>query len=130
MEHVLIWADIPVLDLPRAMKFYRLVTGEEIMQFPGMDDVAVIGNPGDPGGPSVISIDLYVGGTPSKDGATVYLNTHGDIDGMLTRVVEAGGEILDQKAFMGPMVGWIAKFIDSEGNRIGLQQPGDGTESV
>jgi predicted enzyme related to lactoylglutathione lyase len=50
------------------------------------------------------------------------------MDGMLARVVEAGGEIERAKAFMGPMVGWIATFIDSEGNRIGLQQSGDGTE--
>jgi len=125
-EHVLIWADIPVTDLPRAMKFYGHVTGEKIMQFPGMDEVAVIGDP--TSDTSVISADLYLGGTPSKVGPTVYLNTHGDLDAMLARVVEAGGEVERPKAFMGPMVGWIATFFDSEGNRIGLQQPGDGTE--
>jgi predicted enzyme related to lactoylglutathione lyase len=125
MEPVIIWADIPVTDLPRAMKFYGHVTGERIVRFPGMDDVAVIGRSAEGEGPPMCSADLYVGGTPSKDGPTVYLNTHGDIDGVLARVVEAGGEIERPKAFMGPMVGWIATFIDSEGNRIGLQQPGD-----
>lgn len=135
MEHVIIWADIPVTDMPRAMKFYGHVTGEEIVQFPGMEDVAVIGNPGPGGRPApgqgpLISADLYLGGTPSRDGATIYLNTHGDIDGMLARVLQAGGEIVREKAFMGPIVGWIATFVDSEGNRIGLQQPGDDTESV
>ena len=128
MSNVIIWADIPVVDLPRAMKFYGHVTGEEIMQFPGMDDVAVIGNPTTSGDTAMISADLYVGGTPSKDGATVYLNPNRDIDALLARVLEAGGEIDRPKAFMGPMVGWIATFIDSEGNRIGVQQPGDGTE--
>jgi predicted enzyme related to lactoylglutathione lyase len=112
------------------MEFYGKVTGEQIMQFPGMDDVAVIGNPPEGEDQMTVSADLYVGGTPSKDGPTIYLNTHGDMDGMLARVVEAGGVIAGEKAFMGPMVGWIATFIDSEGNRIGLQQPGDGTESV
>ena len=126
MEHVLIWADIPVTDLPRAMKFYGHVTGEEIVQFPGMDDVAVIGNPSS--GKAVISADLYVGGTPSKSGPTIYFNTRGDIDAMLARVVEAGGEIERPKTFNGPMIGWTATFFDSEGNRIGLQQPGEGTE--
>jgi uncharacterized protein len=133
MDNVIIWADIPVTDLERAKKFYGHVTGEEVVQFPGMGDVAVIGNPGPGGRPApgqgpLISADLYVGGKPSKDGATVYLNTHGEIDAMLARVVEAGGEIERAKAFMGPVVGWIATFIDSEGNRIGLQQPGDGTK--
>jgi hypothetical protein len=117
-DNVVIWADIPVLDLPRAMKFYADVTGEQVLQFPGMDDVAVIGNPAD--GP-LISADLYVG-KPSRDGVTVYLNTRGDIDGMLARAVAAGGEVVRETAFMGDMVGWIAVFIDSEGNRIGLQQ--------
>ena len=42
------------------------------------------------GEPSTVSADLYLGGTPSKDGPTIYLNTHGDIDGALARVVEAG----------------------------------------
>jgi len=128
MGNVIIWADIPVVDLQRAKEFYAHVTGEEVIQFPGMDDVAVIGNPGAPGGEPVISADLYVGGKPSKDGATIYLNPNGDIDGLLARVVEAGGEIERPKAFMGPMVGWIATFFDTEGNRIGAQQPGDGTE--
>jgi predicted enzyme related to lactoylglutathione lyase len=90
-----------------------------------MDDVAVIGNPSS--GTPVISADLYVG-TPSKDGPTIYFNTRGEIDAMVARVVEAGGEIERPKAYMGPMVGWIVTFFDSEGNRIGLQQPGDGTE--
>jgi len=43
---------------------------------------------------------------------------------MTARVVEAGGTVVQEPQFMGDMVGWIAFFIDSEGNRIGIQQPG------
>ena len=125
MSNVIIWAAIPVVDMPRAMKFYEHVTGEKVHQFPGMEDVAVIGDP--TAGP-LISADLYVGGKPSKDGATIYLSPNGDIDGLLARVVEAGGEIERPKAFMGPMVGWIGTFFDTEGNRIGVQQAGDAPE--
>ena len=125
MSNVVIWADIPVVDMPRAMKFYEHVTGEKVHQFPGMEDVAVIGDP--TAGP-LISADLYVGGKPSKDGATVYLNPKGDIDGLVARVVEAGGQVDRPKAFMGPMVGWIATFFDTEGNRIGVQMAGDAPE--
>jgi predicted enzyme related to lactoylglutathione lyase len=128
MGNVIIWADIPVINLPRAMKFYGHVTGQEVMQFPDMDDVAVIGNPTTPGNTAMISADLYVGGTPSKDGATVYLNPNGDMDGLLARVVEAGGEIDRPKAFMGEMVGWIATFFDTEGNRLGVQALGSAPE--
>jgi predicted enzyme related to lactoylglutathione lyase len=127
MGAVLIWADIPVLDLPRAMKFYEHVSGQPVVQFPGMDDVAVIQASAE-GEPPMFSIDLYVGGTPSKDGATIYLNPNGDINATMARAIEAGAQVDRPVAFMGPMVGWIGTFIDTEGNRIGLQQPGDGTE--
>jgi predicted enzyme related to lactoylglutathione lyase len=66
---------------------------------------------------------MYVGGKPSHDGATVYLNSNGDIAGMVARVVEAGGKVLQEPQNMGEMVGWIAFFEDTEGNRVGIQQP-------
>lgn len=125
MGNVIIWADIPVADLQRAVKFYGHVTGEPVTVMPGGPDVAVIGGPGGEGD-TVVSADLYVSEKAGADGATVYLNTKGDIDGVLARVTEAGGEVLQAKQFMGEMVGWIAFFRDTEGNRIGLQQPGSG----
>lgn len=124
MSDVIVWADIPVTDLDRASKFYAHVTGKQVAMMPGGNDVAVIGTPGENEGP-VVSADLYVGGTPSATGPTVYLGSGGDIDGMLARVVEAGGAIAQEKAFMGPMVGWVAFITDTEGNRIGIQQPAD-----
>ena len=124
MGDVIVWADIPATDLQRAMRFYGHVTGQPVTVMPGSDDkVALIGGGGDPQDP-IVSADIYAGGTPSIDGATVYLASDGDIDGMLARVVEAGGEILQDKQFMGDMVGTIAFIKDSEGNRIGIQQPG------
>jgi predicted enzyme related to lactoylglutathione lyase len=119
MKDIIVWADIPVSDMKRAAAFYSHVTGEVVGMMPGSgDSVAVIGNPD-----SRVSADLHLGGTPSHDGPTVYLGTGGDIDAMLERVVEAGGKVLDPKEFMGDMVGWIAFVEDTEGNRIGLQQP-------
>jgi predicted enzyme related to lactoylglutathione lyase len=52
------------------------------------------------------------------------LSALGDIDGMLERAVSAGGSILREKGFMGEGIGWIAYIQDSEGNRVGIQQPG------
>jgi len=42
---------------------------------------------------------------------------------MVARVKEAGGSVLQEPQNMGDMVGWVAFFIDSEGNRMGIQQP-------
>lgn len=118
MSNLIVWADIPVTDLKRASDFYSHVTGLPVAVMPGSGDaVAVIGDAS-----SGVSADLYVG-TPTHDGPTVYLGSGGDIDAMVARVVEAGGRVLDPKAFMGDMVGWIAFIEDTEGNRIGIQQP-------
>lgn len=123
MDHVIVWADIPVKDMQRAIAFYGKVTGQPVLPMPGTNDtVAVIGAPSE-GGPMRVSADLYVGGTPTHEGATVYLGSNGDIDGMIARVKEAGGKVLQEKQNMGEMVGWIAFIEDSEGNRIGIQQP-------
>ena len=126
MGNVLVWADIPVVDLARASKFYAHLTGQPVLVMPETgDSVAVIGDP-NPDEPAMFSADLYVGGTPlGEGGVTLYFGTDGDIDGMLARVVEAGGEVVGEKKFMGPLVGWIAYFKDTEGNRLGMQQPPD-----
>ena len=125
MGNIIVWADIPVKDMQRAIAFYAHVTGEPVMAMPGSNDtVALLGapTPGSTQGP-VVSADLYVGGTPSHDGPTIYLGSKGDIDGMLARVEPAGGKVLQAKQDMGEMVGWIAFVEDTEGNRVGIQQP-------
>ena len=125
MGDIIVWADIPVKDMQRAMEFYGHVTGRRILPMPGSEETVVFIS--GPAGSSerIVSADLYVGGTPSHDGPTIYLGANGDIDAMVARVPEAGGRVLQEKQFMGDMVGWIAFVEDSEGNRIGIQQPGE-----
>jgi len=125
MANIIVWADIPVTYMPRAMEFYQRLTGYPVSMMPGSNDtVALLGGPEGGSGEMIVSADLYVGGTPSHDGPTVYFGSGGDIDGMAARAVEAGGKILQEKQFMGDMVGWVVFVEDSEGNRIGIQEPG------
>lgn len=121
MSDPIVWADIPVVDIARASAFYEKLTGLPVAGFPGESSVAVIQTPRDLG--PAVSADLYVGGKPSHEGPTVYFGTNGDIDGMIARALEAGGKLLQEKRDMGTMVGWIAFIEDTEGNKIGLQQP-------
>jgi uncharacterized protein len=124
--NLIVWADIPVTDLDRASKFYSHVLGVPVTQMPGAEGYAVPGSPQGEGAPAadmqMVAFDLYVG-KPSMEGVTVYLATMGDIKGMLARVKEAGGEILQEPQDMGQMIGTLAFFKDSEGNRIGLHEP-------
>jgi len=128
VQNIIVWADIPVSDLARASKFYSHVLGVPMNVMPGAADVAVPGPSLDAEAPtsmdaSPVAFDLYVGGTPSADGATVYLSSGGDFPGILARVREAGGEVLQEPQDMGPMVGILAFIKDTEGNRVGIHEP-------
>ena len=125
--NIIVWADIPVLDLDRASKFYSHVLGMPVNQMPGAEGVAIPGSPPAEGQPApaamTVAFDLYVGGKPSTDGVTVYLSAMGDLPGIMARIREAGGEVLQEPQDMGPMIGTLAYFKDTEGNRIGVHQP-------
>jgi uncharacterized protein len=130
----IVWADIPVSDLDRACKFYSQVLGKPVSGVPGMDGIALIGmapsagqmvQPREIPAEPIVSADLYAGGQPGPGGTTIYFSSSGDINGMVARVREAGGEVLEEPQFRGPMIGWVAFFRDTEGNRIGIQQPAD-----
>ena len=56
---------------------------------------------------------------PSADGSTVYLNGGEDLNIALNRVVDAGGQVIMPKMEIGEN-GFIAQFIDTEGNRVAL----------
>ena len=56
---------------------------------------------------------------PSSKGALVYLNGGDDLSGPLSRVEAAGGKIVLPKTSIGPN-GFMAHFIDTEGNKVAL----------
>jgi predicted enzyme related to lactoylglutathione lyase len=133
MDNLIVWADIPVSDLDRAIAFYSAVLQRPLVKMPGMDSVAIPGpdeppadsdGGGRPEGPMPVAFDLVLTDNmrPSFDGCTVYLNADDDPEGMLQRAAEAGGEILQPLQDMGEMVGWIGFFKDTEGNRIGVHK--------
>ncbi len=129
MDDMIVWADIPVTDLDRAMKFYSAVLQHPFIAVEGMPGIGLPA-PQEPGSGDAdsqmpVAFDLALGENqkPSTDGCTVYLNSHDDPEGMLQRAAEAGGEILMPVQDMGEMVGSIGFFRDSEGNRIGVHKP-------
>ncbi len=125
MDNIIVWADIPVADLDRASKFYSQVLQIPINRVPGMDGIALPASPPTSGEAApqapMVAFDLFVG-KPSLEGVTVYLSVPDDYPSTLARVRAAGGEVLQEPQDMGPMVGVLAYFKDTEGNRIGLHQ--------
>ena len=129
MENTIVWADIPVIDLERAITFYSAVLQRRFVKMEGMESIAIEAPSDDaaatPPGQFPVSFDLAQTSQtkPSTDGPTIYLNSYGDPEGMLQRAAEAGGEVLMPVSDMGEMVGFIGMFRDTEGNRIGVHKP-------
>ena len=57
---------------------------------------------------------------PSKEGSKIYLNGNPDMNPVLERIESAGGKIMMPKTDIGGDNGYMAFFIDTEGNLVGL----------
>jgi uncharacterized protein len=122
MNNAISWFEIGVTDLDRATKFYEQIFGISLIpmdmpnikmrMFPVDDPMTGIG------GALVDSGGFH---KPSgTDGVLIYLNGNPDVDNVLSKVEEAGGKVMVPKTEISPEYGFMAVFIDSEGNRIGL----------
>jgi len=70
------------------------------------------------GGALCYNQDFY---RPSAtDGPLIYLNGNPDVQNILDRIEAAGGKIVVPKTQISPEYGYMAVFIDSEGNRVAL----------
>jgi predicted enzyme related to lactoylglutathione lyase len=116
------WFEIPVSDMERAMSFYQTVFGVTLARHSmGPLDMAWFpmedGQPG--AGGSLVRHESY---RPSAtDGPLIYFSSRaGNLADELGRVTAAGGKVLLEKRQITPDVGYMALFLDSEGNRIAL----------
>ena len=116
------WFEIPATDLNRATKFYETIFDTQLipMDMPEikMRMFALTDMMSGVGGAVVDS-----GGShkPSAThGPLIYLNGSPDLQIVLDRVEPAGGEVLMPKTEITPEYGYMALFLDTEGNRIGL----------
>jgi uncharacterized protein len=117
MADQIVWCDIPVLDLDRAVKFYSAVLGQTVkkQEFPGMTMGILPHNDGEVGACLFTSAE----DKPSEKGAMIYLNANGRLDDAIAAVAANGGRVVKTKHAIGPF-GFRAVVIDSEGNRVAL----------
>ncbi|CAN5649001.1 hypothetical protein BH10BAC2_BH10BAC2_00410 [soil metagenome] len=69
------------------------------------------------GGAIVHNPDFY---TPSENGSLIYLNCQPDLQIMLNRVNDAGGQTMIEKKEVASGLGFWALIKDTEGNRVAL----------
>jgi uncharacterized protein len=117
MANSIVWVDIPVLDLDRAIRFYSGVLGGEVtkQEYPGMAIGLLPGYDSDVSGCLFTQAD----GVPSTTGPLIYLNAQGRLDEAVATVEANGGKVLQPKHQIGPH-GFRAVVLDSEGNRVAL----------
>ena len=116
------WFEIPTSDFDRAVRFYETILESKLVR----TEV--------PGALTPIPMAFFTSGDmkhsgalvhieehkPACAGPLVYLNVGADITPVLSRVTDAGGSIIMDTSPMPGSIGFMAIFIDSEGNHMGL----------
>ena len=122
MKHAISWFEIPAIDIDRAQKFYETIF-EVKMQALDLGSTKMRMFPLDDPMEGVGGTLIDSGGfhKPSlTDGPLIYLNGNPDVQIILDRVEAAGGKISIPKREISPEYGYMALFLDTEGNRIAL----------
>lgn len=111
------WFEIPALDIERAKKFYDAIflMDTQILDFGGFK-MGIFPHAGV--GAALCQHEAY---QPSDThGLLVYLDANPDLNEVLNRVEAAGGKVLRAKTQISPEHGYMAMFVDTEGNRLAL----------
>ena len=119
-DNIVNWFEIPVEDFQRAKNFYQIIFSMEMgdalvmnMQmafFPSENGNGKVGG-------ALVKSEMH---KPNTEGVLVYLNANPDISAVLGRIEDEGGIIMMNKTSINEGAGFIAIFLDTEGNRIGL----------
>ena len=121
MANAVVHFEIPADDVARATSFYEKTFGWTIKKFQMP-----------PGSQEYYSVLTRKKGAPGIDGGLMKRNMPGQpftnyinvpsIDDMSQVVQANGGTIVLPKQEIGPNMGWISVFKDTENNMIGLHQ--------
>ena len=116
MPTQVVWADIPVNDLTRAIEFYQRVTNTPIKRI--APNAAVFEHLTGTASISLFQVDAPIN---NQQAAVIYLSINQDISNAIAMVENAGGKIVRELHKIEPY-GYRAIIIDSEGNRLALHQ--------
>lgn len=118
MENLINFIDIPATDFGRAVSFYKAILGLHInetemsgtkMGFFPTDGTNVSG--------AIVQSEDY---KPSTNGVVAYLNGGNNLQVVLDKVESNHGKVIVPKTYISAEVGYIAMFIDTEGNKMAL----------
>lgn len=118
MNNLISIVEISVTDFARAVNFYQTVLSISIeeMEMDG-NQMGVL-----PNEEGTVNVVLIKGNDykPTTDGAILYLNAGNNLQPILDKVVQNGGQVIVPKTEISPEMGYFALFVDTEGNKLGL----------
>jgi uncharacterized protein len=114
------WFEISVLDINRAKDFYEKVfniemplqemMGRKMAYFPSENMNGKVSG-------ALVESSMH---QPGADGAKIYLNGNPDLSAALGNIAAAGGQVLMPKTKISDEIGFMAFFLDTEGNAVAL----------
>ncbi|MDX8347171.1 VOC family protein [Cognatiyoonia sp. IB215446] len=115
-RNIMVWGEIPVTDMEKAVAFYNEVFGYEMtIDNSGPNPMAMLG-----GVMETAGAHLYPG-TPAKDGGnTIHIDLPDTLEAGIERCKAAGGEVVSP-----PISIPSGRFVyakDLDGNSIGLYE--------
>ena len=122
MQNAISWFEIPATNLERAQKFYETIFAMNMIPM-DMENIKMRMFPLDDMMTQVGGAIVDSGGfhkASLTDGPLIHLNGNPDVQTILNRVEAAGGKVMVPKTEISPEYGYMAVFVDTEGNRIGL----------
>ncbi len=116
-DNALVWGELPVTDMDKAIAFYGAVTGMALRPDDSGPNPMANFQPADP--QRGVALHLYPG-APAGDGTgpTLHLAAEGKLEDIMERVRDAGGEVVSPAIRIPPGRFFYAK--DPDGNSIGL----------
>ena len=118
MSNRIVWVDIPVADLQRAIAFYSAVLAVQIQHDKGPGfELGVFPHEGDSVGGCLYKPDD--GNKPCGGGPLIYLDASGRLKDAVKAAGANGGKVVQDIHAIGPH-GFRAVVMDSEGNRVAL----------
>jgi uncharacterized protein len=121
-HNVIGWFEIPVLNMARAVTFYETVFEIKLERhtlahmdtawFPWVEGATGAG------GSLMEATEFF---QPRDNGVLIFFTAFsGDLANELSRIPGAGGKIIQPKTLITKEIGYMAIFLDTEGNRIAL----------
>lgn len=118
MNNLISIVEIPTADFSRAVKFYQSVLSVNIEEVDmGETQMGVWSSE-----EGTVNVCLVKGAdyNPTTEGTVLYFNAGNDLQPILNKVEQNGGQVIVPKTEIGPEMGFFALFIDTEGNKLGL----------